>query len=199
MKVKNESFLLRYRFAPQNRHLLFLFVLICVNSLLHSTTWHIKQDGTGNFTTIQEGINASADSDTVLVYPGTYYENLDMTGKNITLTSLEMTTGDPQYIASTIIDGQRQESCIILQNINIDVTIRGFTIQNGYGTFSGAYDGGGIYAIYIENGTIMNCHLRNNLATYHSAKCPLRLLGIISKEEKTENEFSLPSISSYRP
>jgi hypothetical protein len=86
---------------------LFLFVLICANLWLDAIIWEIKQDGTGNFITIQEGINASADSDTVLVYPGTYYENLDMTGKNITLTSLEMTTSDPQYIDSTIIDGQR--------------------------------------------------------------------------------------------
>ena len=31
--------------------------------------------------------------------------------------------------------------------------------------------------------------------TYISAKCPLRLLRIISKEEKTKKEFSLPSIS----
>ncbi|NQT65777.1 MAG: T9SS type A sorting domain-containing protein, partial [FCB group bacterium] len=127
--------------------------------------WHIKQDGTGNFTTIQEGINASADSDTVLVYPGTYYENLDMTGKNITLSSLEMITGDPQYIASTIIDGQRQESCIILHDIDFGVTIRGFTIQNGFGTFLSAYDGGGIQIQCVENGIIMNCNFRNNVAS----------------------------------
>ena len=75
--------------------LLFAFVCFCLpwcipGSLLNSTTWHIKQDGTGNFTTIQEGIDASADSDTVLVYPGTYYENLNINSKNITLSSLEM-------------------------------------------------------------------------------------------------------------
>jgi len=33
------------------------------------------------------------------------------------------------------------------------------------------------------------------LITYISAKCPLRLLRIISKEEKTKREFPLPSIS----
>ena len=40
--------------------------------------------------------------------------------------------------------------------------------------------------------------LKNNryyIFIYISAKCPLRLLRIISKEEKTKKEFSLPSIS----
>ncbi len=149
---------------------------------LYSTTWIIDQSGGGNFTIIQAGIDASVDTDTVLVYPGTYYENLNIDGKNITLSSLEMITGDPQYIASTIIDGQFLNSCIILQYIDIDVTIRGFTIQNGYGIFSGAYNGGGIYAIYIENGTIINCHLRNNLAAlggaFYSSRVNLTFSGL---------------------
>ncbi|MDP8204815.1 MAG: T9SS type A sorting domain-containing protein, partial [Candidatus Tenebribacter mawsonii] len=163
------------------------FVLICANSWLQSTTWHIKQDGTGDFTTIQEGIDASADSDTVLVYPGTYYENLNINSKNITLSSLEMIIGDPQYIASTIIDGQYLNSCIILQNIDIEVTIRGFTIQNGYGTFSGAYNGGGIYAIYIENGAIINCYIKNNLATLGGAFYTSRVDLTFSGLRITEN------------
>ncbi|MDO9576799.1 MAG: hypothetical protein Q7J16_02855 [Candidatus Cloacimonadales bacterium] len=144
--------------------LIHLIIFICVCSFLIGTTYHIKLDGTGDFTTIQEGIDASSDADTVLVYPGTYFENLNMTGKNITLASLEMITSDPQYIISTIIDGQRQESCIILHNIDIGVTIRGFTIQNGYGTYLSAHDGGGIQIQCVENGIIMNCHFQYNLA-----------------------------------
>ena len=146
-----------------------LFVLISVYQWLNSTTWIIDQSGGGNFITIQEGIDASTDTDTVLVYPGTYYENLNMTGKNITLASLEMTTGNPQYIASTIIDGQRQESCIILHNIDIGATIRGFTIQNGFGSFLSANDGGGIQIQCVENGVLMNCHFKNNLAAQGGA------------------------------
>ena len=46
------------------RSITLLFAFVCFCSLLNSTTWHIKQDGTGNFTTIQEGIEASTDSDT---------------------------------------------------------------------------------------------------------------------------------------
>jgi hypothetical protein len=191
MKSKTKSFHRRCRFALQSRHLLFLFVIICVNSWLHSTTWHIKQDGTGNFTTIQEGIDASADSDTVLVYPGLYYESLNIEEKNITLTSLEIIIGDPQYIASTIIDGQRQNSCIFLQYIDDNITIRGFTIQNGYNTTTGYTEGGGIYAIYIGNGTIVNCIFKNNIALRGGAIYTCRVDLTFSGLRITENSAGL--------
>ncbi len=148
----------------QKIFILCVFAILAVNSF--SIVYHIIQDGTGNFTTIQEGINASADSDTVLVYPGTYYENLDMTGKNITLTSLEMTTSDPQYIDSTIIDGQRLESCILIHDTE-NVVVRGFTIQNGYATYiynTGNY-GGGFQIQCVDNCLIMNSKLFDNVAS----------------------------------
>jgi hypothetical protein len=148
----------------QKIFILCVFAILAVNSF--SIVYHIKQDGTGNFITIQEGINTSADTDTVLVYPGTYYENLDMTGKNITLTSLEMTTSDPQYIDSTIIDGQRLESCILIHDTE-NVVIRGFTIQNGYATYiynTGNY-GGGFQIQCVDNCLIMNSKLFDNVAS----------------------------------
>ncbi|MDP8267868.1 MAG: FlgD immunoglobulin-like domain containing protein [Candidatus Tenebribacter davisii] len=142
-----------------------LLILLCLTALLNSTTWHIKQDGTGNFTTIQEGIDASTDADTLLVYPGTYYENLNFNGKNIVLASLELTTGDEQYISSTIIDGQRLESCIRIHNGETDARIQGFTIQNGFGTQFWSRDGGGILVHDYSTAYITNCTIKNNIAT----------------------------------
>ena len=43
----------------------------------------VKQDGTGDYTTIQEAIPAAGPNDTVLAYPGVYQENIDFLGKNI--------------------------------------------------------------------------------------------------------------------
>ncbi len=120
-------------------------MILCTNSWLSSTTWHIKQDGTGNFTTIQEGINASVDTDTILVYPGTYYENIIYNGKNITVASLELTTGDPSYIPLTIINGQQQESCVRVWDQEISAKIQGFTLTNGWGSQHYAKAGGGIF------------------------------------------------------
>ncbi|MBL7149217.1 MAG: hypothetical protein ISS80_04005, partial [Candidatus Cloacimonetes bacterium] len=119
------------------------FCLFC--SLLNSTTWHIKQDGTGDFTTIQEGINASVDSDTVLVYPGTYYENIIYNGKNIIVASLELTTGNPSYIHLTVINGQQQESCVRVWDQESTAKIQGFTLTNGWGSQHYLRAGGGIF------------------------------------------------------
>lgn len=148
--------------------LILLFVLICTNSWLNSYTWHIKQDGTGDFTTIQEGINASVNSDTVLVYPGTYFENIIYNGKNITVASLELTTGDPSYIPLTVINGQQQESCVRVINCESDATIQGFTITNGWGSDYWESDGGGlqIRGVYGQHTffSIINCRITKNYA-----------------------------------
>jgi hypothetical protein len=65
--------------------------LICIFGFvltinLKAAVWEINLDGSADFTSIQEGINAAADGDTVLVYPGTYYENIDFSGKEITVS-----------------------------------------------------------------------------------------------------------------
>ena len=58
-----------------------------------------------DFPTIQEGIIASVDLDTVLVQTGIYYENINFIGRNIILTSNFITTQDTFYIEETIING----------------------------------------------------------------------------------------------
>ncbi|MBT5420561.1 MAG: hypothetical protein HOK80_06690, partial [Candidatus Cloacimonetes bacterium] len=145
--------------------LFILFVLISVYSLLNSTTWHIKQDGTGNFTTIQEGINASVDSDTILVYPGTYFENVNYNGKSITVASLFLTTQNEDYINQTIIDGNQNGSCVrMISGEDSTTVICGFTISNGSGTLH-VYDylGGGLYIVNSQP-TIKKCIIKNNNA-----------------------------------
>jgi hypothetical protein len=83
-------------------------------SLLNATTWHIKQDSTGNFTTIQEGIIAATDSDTVLVYPGIYFENINYLEKSLTIASLYMITPEDSLINQTIIDGNQEFRCVTI-------------------------------------------------------------------------------------
>lgn len=48
-------------------------------------TYIISQDGTGDFTSIQEGADSASDGDTLLIYPGTYTENVRIMGKEINL------------------------------------------------------------------------------------------------------------------
>ena len=88
--------------------------------------------------TIQAGINAASNGDTVLVSAGTYYDNINFSGKAITVTS----ASGP---AVTIINGQQLGPVVTFQtNEGLTSVLSGFTITNGYGNFNAGYEGGGI-------------------------------------------------------
>jgi len=89
------------------------FVLLLLYYSVFANTLKVKQDGSTSYSTIQSAINASANNDTVLVYPGTYYENVDYIGKNIILASLVLSTGIIAYRDSTIIDGHNSGACVV--------------------------------------------------------------------------------------
>jgi hypothetical protein len=104
-----------------------------------SAVIHIPED----YSTIQAGIDASADRDTILVDPNIYVENLTIAFHSVTLASLYLTTGDTSYISTTILDGDSLESVIRIGTTHFFdsmTVITGFTITNG----NPHYGGGGI-------------------------------------------------------
>ncbi|MCK4653793.1 MAG: right-handed parallel beta-helix repeat-containing protein [Candidatus Cloacimonetes bacterium] len=109
--------------------LVFISLIFVVN--LSATIINIPADQP----TIQAGIDASVDADTVLVQPGTYYENINFNGKNITVASLFLITQDSTYILNTIIDGNQNGSVVTFSNEEDPTAIlQGFKIINGNGT-----------------------------------------------------------------
>jgi len=113
-----------------------------------------------DYATIQQGINASSNGDTVLVQPDTYVENINFFNHSIVLGSHFLTTGDTSYIAATIIDGDSSGSVITIEQSEDSTTaIIGFTVQNGYAT-----NGGGIY-FHASGITLSNLIIKNNSAS----------------------------------
>ncbi len=160
-----------------------LIVLITSLTSISATIINIPDD----YNTIQEGIDASSDGDTVLVQPGTYVENINFNGHNIVLGSLFFITDDTSYISNTIIDGDSTGSVVTIGNISGTPIVTGFTIQNGYNWSGGGIfctngsspnityniiigniassNGGGIFCRYSSSPTIHDNIIRENEAS----------------------------------
>ncbi|MHC4945331.1 MAG: right-handed parallel beta-helix repeat-containing protein, partial [Planctomycetota bacterium] len=87
------------------------------------------------YLTIQAAISAASYSNpVVVVWPGTYFENIDFIGKAVTVLGI-------QGPGSTTIDGSQVGSVVTFQNgEGKDSHLTGFTLTNG-----AALEGGGIY------------------------------------------------------
>lgn len=81
--------------------LLLLILLVSYNTQLSGTIRNVPVD----YGSIQAAIDASINSDTILVAPNTYFENIDYKGKNIVIGSLFLTTNDTSFVSRIIIDG----------------------------------------------------------------------------------------------
>ena len=132
--------------------------------LYNGKTWYVGGSGSNNFSAIQEAVNAADDFDTVYVYSGLYSDTFPYYGPSyvvcVVVNKSINLVGENKY--STIINGSGR-----FDVINVcadDVTIRGFTIQNGgesqYIPGTCRY-GRGIYA--HENNVVItdNCIIDN--------------------------------------
>ncbi len=123
-------------------------------------TIFVNKDGSGDATTIQAGIDKVQDGDIIIVHPGTYVENINFSGKNITVTSRYLTTKDTSYISRTIIDGNHRDAVVTMNTNETSLAVlSGFTITNGYSPGSG----GGIL-IYGSSPVIADCKIIANEA-----------------------------------
>ncbi len=123
--------------------------------------------------TIQWAIQNALPGDTILVQPGTYYENLQLyqTSANITIASLALTTGDLSYVAETVIDAGRNGPCLFSYGGYGDgVVLSGFTLQNGIGTSWDQFlQGGALFSLNSTDITYENLVIQNNTATHGGA------------------------------
>lgn len=102
-----------------------------------------------DYSSIQDAINAAGSDEVICVESGTYYENLSISGTNLTLVSLD-------GAGTTIVDGGGTSNVIAITG-GSTATVDGFTVQDG-----NSWPGGGFY-IYGANPTIKHCVVTGNL------------------------------------
>ncbi|MEJ2636832.1 MAG: right-handed parallel beta-helix repeat-containing protein, partial [Calditrichia bacterium] len=126
-----------------------------------------------DYASIQAGINAAIDSDTVLVADDTYYENINFKGKAITVASHYIMDGDTNHINNTVINGSQPthpDSGSVVYFISGEDTnsvLIGFTITGGTGTY--VAPAGGLPELRYGGG--IHCksgaRIRNNKIIYN--------------------------------
>jgi hypothetical protein len=121
---------------------------------------------------IGEAIDYAWNLDTVIVSPGTYFESINFSGKNLVMMSSDFASKSSSEgmvqtalsSESTIIDGGGAGSVITFSN-NEDSrsVVAGFTIQNGH---ADSYGGGGILCQNPAAPTIIHNIIKDNHSTF---------------------------------
>ena len=72
--------------------MLVLALSICTTAAAETITVDNNIGSTADYTSIQAAVNGAHEGDTILVYPGTYVENVDV---NVTNLSIRSFSGNP--------------------------------------------------------------------------------------------------------
>jgi parallel beta-helix repeat protein len=134
----------------------------------HADTIYVCWDGSGDYLTIQEGIDAALDGDEVVICDGTYTgalnKDLDFGGRLITVRS----ENGPD---NCIIDCEASESdthrgFYFHSGETAQAVVQGLTIRNGYvdeGSPGGG-SGGAVCCVSSSSATLTDCTIADNTA-----------------------------------
>ena len=142
----------------------------------------------GDYPTIQAAINASSNGDTVLVAPGTYFENVTFSGKLITVQSAQgpsVTTIDGGGVAPVVNFSNAETSAAVLQ---------GFTLQHGNAPFAYGYEGAGVH-ITSASPTILGNVITANTACGDGTGISVAFASPVIRDNTITGNFKQPGCS----
>lgn len=118
------------------------------------------------YPSVQGGIDAGGAGDTVLVSPGYYVENIDLSGKAIHLLALDPTEDATTLDGSSACNPDSASTVVIISGEGRSTIVEGFTIVGGAGTISpimyeGKTFGGGLFCQF-SSPTIRNNVIKLN-------------------------------------
>ena len=113
---------------------------------------------TDPFLTIQHAVDQSQDNDIINVAAGTYVENIDYDGKNLSIIGANRET--------TIIDGDNSGVVVRISDLTGASMLKNFTIQNGYTVQSNTVQSGGGVSISNASPMLQNLIVKNSTAFY---------------------------------
>jgi hypothetical protein len=114
---------------------------------------HVTVGPGGDYATIQGAINGEPSGTSILVFDGTYTENIDFIGKDMYIKA------ENDWLA--IIDGNSAGTTVTINSGETSAAVlEGFVIQHGNGDPSG----GGILIENNSNPVINNCQIIDNMA-----------------------------------
>lgn len=145
-----------------------LLALVALASLAQGQTIQVRQDGSGDYTTIIAAVTAAGAGWQIDIGPGTYHERVVL-DKNLTLYS----AAGP---AATIIDGQNLFRTLSVEGGAV-CAVRGLQFAHGAAGWSEAGQGGAIRVIGGSSLDIEDCWFIENLSEHDAAGIWVNLSG----------------------
>ncbi|MHC4519907.1 MAG: hypothetical protein ACYTAS_15065, partial [Planctomycetota bacterium] len=117
---------------------LFSILLVCLTlGMALADTRNVPSE----YGSIQAAIDQSRDGDVVVVAPGVYFERINFSGKDITVTSTD--PNDPRVVGYTVLNGEGEGTVVTFSGgESAQAVLAGFTITGGYGTLNPELGGG---------------------------------------------------------